>query len=114
MSVKQEGLLAIVGVMTRQALAAVEAAAEAGRRAVSTDRLRTSLSGAELMGAEAERLWGSIRRLESLAALLGEIAGSAGKLAGVESELSAARAEAQKGLCPRCGRPVEHVCGGQA
>ena len=95
-------------------LAAVEAAAEAGRRAVSTDRLRTSLSGAELMGAEAERLWGSIRRLESLAALLGEIAGSAGKLAGVESELSAARAEAQKGLCPRCGRPVEHVCGGQA
>lgn len=91
-------------------IAALEAAVAAGRHAVSTDRLKSSLSGAEETFNETVRLWNSIRRLEALDALLGELKGSADRLSGVEAELSAAQVELQKGLCPKCGRAMEHVC----
>jgi DNA repair exonuclease SbcCD ATPase subunit len=87
---------------------ALEAAVEAGRHVVSTESLRACLP--EELFNEAVRLWGSIKRLEALGALLGELKVSAGRLAGVEAELSAAQAELQKGLCPKCGRPMEHAC----
>lgn len=91
-------------------IAAVEGAMEAGKHVVSTDQLKTSLSGAETAYSEAIRLWRGITSLEVLAALLGELKGSAEKLAGVEAELSAAQAELRKGLCPKCGKRLEHVC----
>jgi DNA repair exonuclease SbcCD ATPase subunit len=91
-------------------IAAVEGAIAAGRHVVSTDQLKTSLSGAETAYSEAVRLWRSITAIEVLAALLGEITDSAEKLAGVEIELSAAQAELRKGLCPKCGKPLEHAC----
>jgi len=91
-------------------IAALEGAVEAGKHVVSTDKLKTSLSGVENVYSEAVGLWSSIKRLEVLAALLGELKGSADKLAGVEAELSAAQAEARKGLCPKCGKPTEHYC----
>ena len=91
-------------------IAAVEGTIAAGKHVVSTDQLKTSLSGAEAAYSEAIRLWRSITAIESLAALLGELKGSAERLAGVEAELSAAHAELQKGLCPKCNKPLEHVC----
>jgi hypothetical protein len=33
------------------------------------------------------------------------------QLTQVETELEAARAEAAKGLCGKCGKPLEHICG---
>ena len=92
-------------------IVAVEIAIEAGKHVVSTDRLKSSLSDVEETYYDVVRLWNSIKRLEVLSALLGEMAGSAERLAGVETELSAAQAELQKGLCPKCGKPMEHVCG---
>jgi energy-coupling factor transporter ATP-binding protein EcfA2 len=91
-------------------IAALENATEAGRHVVSTDRLKSSLSDVDAVFNDAVLLWNSIRRLEVLSALLGELKGSAERLAGVETELSAAQAELQKGLCPKCGKPREHVC----
>lgn len=91
-------------------IAALEAAVEAGKHVVSTDRLKSALSDAESRFNESVRLWNSIKRLEALAALLGELSDSANRLAGVETELSAAQAEIQRGLCPKCGKPMEHVC----
>ena len=91
-------------------VAAIERAAEARKHVVSTDRLKGSLSGVEATYTEAVWLWRGIRSLEDLSALLGGIADSAERLAGVEIELSAAQAELKKGLCPRCGRPMEHAC----
>ena len=91
-------------------IAALETAVEAGKHVKSTDRLKTSLSGVDETFGEAVRLWNSIKRLEVLDALLGELKGSAEKLAGVETELSAAQVELQKGLCPKCGKPLSHQC----
>ena len=91
-------------------IAGLENAVEAGKHVVSTDRLKSSLSGVDTVFNETVLLWNSIKRLEVLSALLGELKGSAEKLAGVETELSAAQAELQKGLCPKCGKPREHVC----
>lgn len=91
-------------------IVALENAVAAGGHVVSTDKLKSSLSGVDLVYSEAVLLWNSIKRLEGLSALLGELTGSAERLAGVEAELSAAQAELQKGLCPKCGKPREHVC----
>lgn len=91
-------------------IAAIEAAVEAGKHVVSTDRLKNSLCGVETTYTEAIRLWRGIKSLEDLSALLRDITDSAEKLAGVEIELSAAQAELSKGLCPKCGKPREHVC----
>jgi DNA repair exonuclease SbcCD ATPase subunit len=91
-------------------IAALEGAITAGKHVVSTDKLKSSLSGAEAVFSESVRLWNSINRLETLAALLGELTGSAERLAGVETELAAAQAELKKGLCPKCGKPMEHQC----
>ena len=91
-------------------IVAVEGAIEAGKHVISTDQLKTSLFGAETAYSEAVRLWRSITAIEVLSSLLEELKGSAKKLAGVEAELSAAQAELQKGLCPKCGKPLEHVC----
>jgi energy-coupling factor transporter ATP-binding protein EcfA2 len=91
-------------------IGALEGAVEAGRHVVATDGLRNSLADAERTYSEAARLWNSISRLEVLSALLGELKGSADRLAGVETELSAAQAELKKGLCPKCGRQLEHTC----
>jgi DNA repair exonuclease SbcCD ATPase subunit len=89
---------------------ALETAVEAGKHVGSTDRLKSSLSDVEGTYKDVVRLWNSISRLEVLSALLGEIAGSAERLAGVEIELSAAQAELQKGLCPKCGKALSHQC----
>jgi DNA repair exonuclease SbcCD ATPase subunit len=91
-------------------IAALGNVMEAGRHIVSTDRLKSSLLGVDATFNEAVLLWSSIRRLEVLSALLGELKGSAERLAGVEAELSAAQSELQKGLCPRCGKPLAHQC----
>jgi energy-coupling factor transporter ATP-binding protein EcfA2 len=91
-------------------IVALEIAVEAGSHVVSTDKLKSSLSGVDATFNGAALLWNSIRRLEALSALLGELKGSAEKLSGVEAELSAAQAELQKGLCPKCGRPLAHQC----
>jgi DNA repair ATPase RecN len=91
-------------------IAALETAVEAGKHVVSTDRLKSALSDADELFNGTVRLWNSIRRLETLDALLGELKVSAGRLAGVETELSAAQAELQKGLCPKCGKPLGHQC----
>ena len=91
-------------------IVALENAVEAGKHVVSTDKLKSSLSGVDAVFNETVLLWNSIRRLEVLSVLLGELKGSAEKLSGVEAELSAAQAELQKGLCPKCGKPREHVC----
>jgi DNA repair exonuclease SbcCD ATPase subunit len=88
----------------------IETAVEAGKHVVSTDKLKSSMSDTESVFNEAVRLWNSIKRLEVLSALLGELKGSADGLAGVEAELSAAQAELQKGMCPKCGRPLGHEC----
>lgn len=92
-------------------IAALDAAIEAGKHVVSTDKLKTSLSGAETLYSESVRLWRGINTLDLLSSLLTEIADSAEQLAGVEMKLSAAEVELKKGLCPKCGKPVEHVCG---
>jgi DNA repair exonuclease SbcCD ATPase subunit len=89
---------------------AVEAAVEAGKHVVSTDRLKTSLSDVEGTYSDAVRDWRGIRLLEDLSVLLRDITDSAEQLAGVEIELSAAQAELRKGLCPRCGKAMEHLC----
>jgi DNA repair exonuclease SbcCD ATPase subunit len=91
-------------------IAALEAAVDAGRHVVSTDRLKSSLVTAEATFNEAVTLWRGIRSLEDLSVLLRDITDSAEQLAGVEIRLSAARAELSKGLCPKCGKPQEHVC----
>ena len=91
-------------------IVAVEIAVEAGKHVVSTDRLKSSLSDVEDTYYDVVRLWNSIKRLEVLSALLREITDSAERLAGVEQELSAAQAELQKGLCPKCGRALAHQC----
>jgi Skp family chaperone for outer membrane proteins len=91
-------------------IVAVEGAIEAGRHVISTDQLKTSLSGAEVAYSEAVRLWRGINAIEVLSSLLKELKGSAERLAGIETELSAAQAELQKGLCPRCGKPLAHQC----
>jgi DNA repair exonuclease SbcCD ATPase subunit len=91
-------------------IVALETAVEAGKHVVSTDRLKTAFDGAEAAFTDAVRVWNSIRRLEVLSALLGELKGSAERLAGVETELSAAQAELQKGLCPKCGKALSHQC----
>jgi DNA repair exonuclease SbcCD ATPase subunit len=91
-------------------IAALEAAVDAGRHVVSTDRLKSSLGTAEATFNEAVVLWRGIRSLEDLSALLRDITDSAERLAGVEIELSAVQAELKKGLCPRCGKPMEHAC----
>ena len=91
-------------------ITAVEGAVAAGKHVISTDQLKTSLSGAETAYSEAVRLWRGITTIEVLASLLGDITDSAERLAGVEIELSAAQAELRKGLCPKCNRPLEHVC----
>lgn len=92
-------------------IAALEAAAEAGKHVVSTDRLKSGLAEAEATFNEVVKLWRGIRSLEELSALLRDITDSAENLAGVEIELSAAQADLKKGLCPRCGKQLEHVCG---
>ena len=89
---------------------ALEIAIDAGKHVVSTDRLKSSLSDVEDTYYDVVRLWNSIKRLEVLSALLGEITDSAESLAGVEIELSAAQAELQKGMCPKCGKPLGHQC----
>jgi len=91
-------------------IVAVEAAIDAGKRVVSTDQLKTSLSGAEALFSDAVRLWRSITEIQGLAWLLDGITDSAEKLAGVEIDLSAAQTELKKGLCPKCGKPMEHQC----
>ncbi len=88
----------------------LEGAVEASGHVVATDGLKSSLADAERTYSEAVRLWNSISRLEVLSSLLGELKGSADRLAGVETELSAAQAELRKGLCPKCGRQLEHTC----
>jgi DNA repair exonuclease SbcCD ATPase subunit len=91
-------------------IVALETTIQAGKHVGSTDRLKSSLSDVEDTYYDVVRLWNSIKRLEVLSALLGEITDSAEKLAGVEIELSAAQAELQKGLCPKCGKPLGHQC----
>jgi hypothetical protein len=91
-------------------IAALDAAVEAGKHVISTDRLKTSLVNAEATFNEAVALWRGIIRLEDLSSLLRDITDSAEQLAGVEIELSAAQAALKKGLCPRCGKPMEHLC----
>jgi len=91
-------------------IVALETAVEAGKHVVSTDKLKSSLANVDEVFSDVVVLWNSIKRLEVLSALLGELAGSEVKLAGVEAELLAAQAELRKGLCPKCGKPVEHVC----
>jgi DNA repair exonuclease SbcCD ATPase subunit len=91
-------------------IAAVEGAIAAGKHVISTDQLKTSLSGAETAYSEAVRLWRSITAIEVLSSLLRDITDSAEKLAGVEIKLSAAQAELQKGLCPKCGKSLAHQC----
>jgi DNA repair exonuclease SbcCD ATPase subunit len=91
-------------------IVALETAVEAGRHVVSTDKLKDSLASVEAIFNRSVGLWRSINALESLSVLLGEVAGSAERLAGVETELSAAQAELKKGLCPKCGKPLEHQC----
>jgi DNA repair exonuclease SbcCD ATPase subunit len=91
-------------------IVALENTAAAGRHIVSTDKLKSSLSGVDTTFNEAVLLWNSIKRLEGLSALLGELKVSVERLAGVEAELSAAQAELQKGLCPKCGKPLGHQC----
>lgn len=89
---------------------AIEAAVEAGKHVVSTDRLKNALGDVEATFGEAVRLWRGIKYAEDLSALLGDITDSAEQLAGVEIELSAAQAELMKGSCLKCGKPVEHIC----
>ncbi len=89
---------------------AVNDAIAAGKHIVGTDQLKTSLSGAETAYSEAVRFWRGISTIEVLAALLRDITDSAERLAGVEIDLSAAQAELRKGLCPKCNKPLEHVC----
>ena len=91
-------------------IVALENAIAAGKHVISTDRLKSSLSDVEDTYYDVVRLWNSIKRLDVLSALLGEITDSAEKLAGVEIELSAAQAELQKGLCPKCGKALSHQC----
>lgn len=91
-------------------IAAVEAAVNAGKHVISTDKLKSSLCDAEMTFNEAIRLWRGINAVEVLASLLGELKGSAEKLTGVEAELSAAQAKLQAGLCEKCGKPREHIC----
>jgi energy-coupling factor transporter ATP-binding protein EcfA2 len=91
-------------------IVAVENAVAAGKHIVSTDKLKSSLSGVDATFNEAVLLWNSIKRLEALSALLGELKVSVERLAGVEAELSAAQAELQKGMCPKCGKPLGHQC----
>jgi DNA repair exonuclease SbcCD ATPase subunit len=91
-------------------IVALESAIAAGKHVVSTDRLKSSLSDVEDTYYDVVRLWNSIKRMEVLSALLGEITDSAERLAGVEIELSAAQAELQKGLCPKCGKALSHQC----
>jgi len=91
-------------------IGAVEAAVEAGKHVVSTDRLKSALGDVEATFGQAVRLWRGIRYAEDLSALLGDITDSAEQLAGVEIELAAAQAELMKGSCPKCGKPVEHTC----
>ena len=91
-------------------IAWIETAVEAGKHVVSTDKLKASFSDAESVFNDAVMLWNSIKRLEALSALLGELKVSADKQAGVEAELLAAQAELQKGMCPKCGKPLGHEC----
>ena len=91
-------------------IAALEGAIEAGKHIVGTDQLQTSLASAEATFNEALALWRGIIHLEGLSALLRDITDSAEQLAGVEIELTAAQAELKKGLCPKCGKPMEHSC----
>jgi energy-coupling factor transporter ATP-binding protein EcfA2 len=91
-------------------IVALENTVAAGKHVVSTDKLKSSLSGVDSAFDDAVLLWNSIKRLEALSALLGELKGSVEKLTGVEAELSAAQAELQKGLCPKCGKPLGHQC----
>lgn len=91
-------------------ITALLAAVQAGKHVVSTDQLKTSLSGVETLCSEAVGLWRSIIALQGLAGLLTGITDSAQKRAGVELELAAAQAELKKGLCPKCGRALEHLC----
>lgn len=91
-------------------IAALEGAIESGKHVISTDRLKSSQSDVETTFSEVVRLWNGIKRLEVLSTLLEELKGSVEKLAGVEAELSAAQAELQKGLCPKCGKPIQHIC----
>lgn len=85
-------------------------AAKTSRNATASGKIRSSADGIGIIFSEAVKLWNSISRLDVLDALLREITDSAEKLAGVEIELSAAQAELRKGLCPKCGGSMEHVC----
>jgi DNA repair exonuclease SbcCD ATPase subunit len=91
-------------------IVALEDAVEAGKHIVSTDRLKSGLSDVEETFSEVVQLWNSIKRLEVLSLLLRELKVSADELTGVEAELSAAQTELQKGMCPRCGKPLTHQC----
>ena len=85
---------------------------EAGKHIVSTDKLKAALQGIETLYSDTVGLWGGIKRLEVLGALLDELSDSTNRLVGVEGELLVAQTEAQKGLCPKCGSPMFHVCKG--
>jgi exonuclease SbcC len=85
---------------------------EAGKHIVSTDKLKAALQGVETLYSDTVGLWGGIKELEVLGALLDELSDSTNRLVGVESELLVAQTEAQKGLCPKCGSPMFHVCKG--
>lgn len=63
-------------------------------------------------------LQSSIKQLETAAKLRRESKESAVQLADIETQLAAAQeqfaaleAEARKGLCPKCGKELEHICG---
>lgn len=59
----------------------------------------------ELLGLQA-----SIKHIEAAIALRGDLTALAEKFADNEAQLAKAQDEARKGLCPRCGKPVEHIC----
>jgi exonuclease SbcC len=62
-------------------------------------------------------LQSSIRHLDTATLLRRELKESAASLADIESqlaavheELAALQAEARKGMCEKCGKPLEHIC----
>jgi energy-coupling factor transporter ATP-binding protein EcfA2 len=59
----------------------------------------------ELLGLQS-----SIRHMDAAFTLRQELAALIVKLADIDAQLAAAQEEVRKGLCPRCGRPLEHVC----
>jgi hypothetical protein len=69
-----------------------------------------SLIGLSVQCNDLLALQNSIEHLESTLILRRDLKESGSELTEIDTQLAAAQEEARKGLCPKCGRAVEHIC----